>query len=325
MVVDTYYQKEKNLNTWHGFNVFAVDGTSLEIPCTDENINHFGAYSNQSKTLTSKASASILYDVLNDIIVDSIIGECHASERKQAIEHVNSVCYKNLLKNSIITFDRGYPSDELFNILIEKELFFLCRLSSSYNITKLDLPDDSIIKYHQKKTALELRVIKVTLSDGTIETLVTNILDQSVTLAMFKELYFLRWGIETKYNELKNSLEIEEFSGKKPIIIEQDFYASIYISIITSIMKKDVDLVIQSEQKQKSLKYKYQGNRNFILTQIIGKLILLLIYPRKHTSILKSILEKSKRIRSHIRTERSVERKIKYPRKTHHSNMKACL
>ncbi|CAI3670116.1 hypothetical protein CNEO4_740059 [Clostridium neonatale] len=36
--------------------------------------------------------------------------------------------------------------------------------------------------------------------------------------------------MESKYKELKSSIQIEEFSGTKPISIEQDFFVSIYLS-----------------------------------------------------------------------------------------------
>lgn len=75
---------------------------------------------------------------------------------------------------------------------------------------------DSIHEYKKGEFNGIVRVIKLMLPDGTKETLVTNIFDSKITVAMFKELYFLRWGIECKYKELKSSIEIEEFSGKKP-------------------------------------------------------------------------------------------------------------
>ena len=40
-----------------------------------------------------------------------------------------------------------------------------------------------------------------------------------------KELYGTRWTIEKNYDRLKNKLHIEKFTGKKKIIIEQDFYS----------------------------------------------------------------------------------------------------
>ncbi|MBU3107914.1 hypothetical protein [Clostridium gasigenes] len=58
-------------------------------------------------------------------------------------------------------------------------------------------------------------VIKVKISDGTIETGITNIFDKDLTPAISKKLYFFQWEIESKYKELKSSIEIEELFGTK--------------------------------------------------------------------------------------------------------------
>jgi hypothetical protein len=73
------------------------------------------------------------------------------------------------------------------------------------------------------------------------------------------------YGIECKYKELKSSIEIEEFSGTKPIAIKQDFYASIYLSMVASFIKTDADTMIANDNKHKTLKSEYQANRNFIM------------------------------------------------------------
>lgn len=39
------------------------------------------------------------------------------------------------------------------------------------------------------------------------------------------KIYDYRWGIETNYNTFKNRLDIENYSGIKPITIKQDIYA----------------------------------------------------------------------------------------------------
>ncbi|WP_257791425.1 transposase [Methanosphaera sp. BMS] len=57
-----------------------------------------------------------------------------------------------------------------------------------------------------------------------METLATNLFDKSMTIDDFKEIYNKRWTIETNYDKLKNKLETENFSGRRKIIIEQDFY-----------------------------------------------------------------------------------------------------
>jgi hypothetical protein len=141
---------------------------------------------------------------------------------------------------------------------------------------------------------------------------------------MFKELYSLIWGIECKYKELKSSIEIEEFSGKKPITIKQDFYVSVYISMLVSLIKSQSDMVITLKVNN-TTKYQYQANRNFILNKVFKNLIDMLIHHRKIIKIVNSIVEKAKKIRSHIRPNRSCERKNKHPRKKHHYQIKSCL
>lgn len=99
LFVNTFYCLQKNLNTWNGFNILAVDGTSLQVPDTAECGEYFGLSSNQNTTRTAIASASALYDVLNDIIVDARITKYRTSERNMAKQHIDSITNNVLLKN----------------------------------------------------------------------------------------------------------------------------------------------------------------------------------------------------------------------------------
>ena len=323
--VDSFYNSNINLKKWNGFNVFAVDGTTLQVPDTHENIEYFGTSTNQSTTKTALASASALYDVLNDIVIDSTILRYRTSEREMAKQHINSMTNKKLFNNSIVIFDRGYPGYDMFNFLEEKSLFFLMRVSSSYKVPQTISSNDSILTLKLGIHSKEVRVINVELPDGTIEILFTNIFDKTITTTLFKELYFLRWGVECKYKELKSSIEIEEFSGTKPIAIEQDFYVSIYLSMVASLIKKDADAAIANDNQDKNLKSEYQANRNFILSEVFKKIVTMMVKPISGMRILENLLEKAKKIRSQIRPNRSCERKNKHPRKKHHSQRKSCI
>ena len=99
-------------------------------------------------------------------------------------------------------------------------------------------------------------------------------------------------GMECKYKELKSSIEIEEFSGTKPIAIEQDFYASIYLSMVASLIKKDADAAIANDNKDKNLKSEYQANRNFILSEVLKKIITVMIKPISGKRILENYVRK---------------------------------
>lgn len=243
------------MKKWNGFNILAVDGTSLQVPDTVECGKYFGLSRNQNKTQTAIASASALYDVLNDMIVDASITKFRTSEREMAKQHINTLNNKKLLNNSIVLFDRGYPSYDMFDYLNDKNLFFLMRVSSSFKVVQSISSEDYILEYKIKGELKKIRVIKIKLSDDITEILVTNIYDETINPTKFKELYFLKWGVECKYKELKSSIKIEEFSGTKPIAIEQDFYASIYLSMIGTLIKNEADAAIANKIKDKDLKF----------------------------------------------------------------------
>ena len=324
LIVKIFYGSGMNTNQWNGFNVFAIDGTSLQIPDTLENVEVFGCKKNQYNIKTALASASMLYDVLNDIVVDAIIDTYPAKEKIQARNHIETITTLNQLQNSIITFDRGYPSFEFFNYLSEKGIFYVFRLSEAFNFAKSEVSEDTIHTYKKGKITGNLRIIKIILPDGTKETLATNLFDATISVNMFKELYFLRWGIEVKYKELKSNIEIEEFSGKKPITIKQDFYASIYLSMIASLLKKQSDELIRASLPSNA-KYQYQSNRKFILNKVFRHGIEILVYPRKRKILIQKIIKNAQKIRSQIRPNRSCERQNRHPRKKHHYQSKACI
>lgn len=325
LFVDKFYSSNKKLATWNGFNILAIDGTSLQVPDTKECGEYFGLSSNQNRTRTAVATASALYDVLNDIVVDARITKYRTSERKIAKQHIESIHDKLDHNKSIVIFDRGYPSYDMFDYLNSKGLLFLMRVSTSFKLAESLDSEDSILEYRVNGELKKVRVIKIELSDGITETLVTNIYDESIKMEKFKELYFLRWGIESKYKELKCSIEIEEFSGTKPNSIEQDFYVSVYLSMIGALLKKEADVAIANDNKNKNLKSKYQANRNFILGQVFRNIINIITKPSKRKKILNNILEKAIKIRSQLRLNRSCERKNKHPRKKHHHNIKSCI
>ena len=85
-------------------------------------------------------------------------------------------------------------------------------------------------KPYTKSSTLKIRLLRITLNGGGIEVLATSLLDSKhYGNEVFKELYFKRWKIETYYDELKNKLKIEEFSGYSNQSILQDFYSTLFV------------------------------------------------------------------------------------------------
>ncbi|OJH30291.1 Transposase DDE domain protein [Wolbachia endosymbiont of Armadillidium vulgare] len=112
-------------------------------------------------------------------------------------------------------------------------------------LRKLGLPDE-----------MKFRLVKIILSSGEVEVLVTSLLDeQSFTVEEFERLYYLRWGVETFFSRLKGRLNLENFTGKSIETIKQDFWSTIFISNLESIMIEDDEetLSAQNSKLKKSI------------------------------------------------------------------------
>ena len=86
--VNQFYQSSSHLTTWNGYSVFAVDGSTIQIPESKENIRVFGGNPNQTQKQSPLASVSVLYDVSNDILVDASLPSYRYSERESAKKHM---------------------------------------------------------------------------------------------------------------------------------------------------------------------------------------------------------------------------------------------
>ena len=73
---------------------------------------------------------------------------------------------------------------------------------------------------------MKLRVCRFLLDNGEFETVATS-LPPSFTLADIRELYHLRWGIETSFRDLKYTLGLVNLHGKSDAFAEQEIYASL--------------------------------------------------------------------------------------------------
>lgn len=131
----------------------------------------------------------------------------------------------------------------------------LLNSSRTRNIKNKELKEKA-----EEITHLDLRIVNIPLKTGEIETLITNIPPETATPEELKTLYGERWQIETGYDILKNKLHIENFSGKKRITIEQDFYSQIYMYNVLISAKIEFNKKIQAENKNCQCEYKININ-----------------------------------------------------------------
>ncbi len=323
--VKTYY--EEDYETIKGYLLLAIDGSDIEIPNTESLRKEYGMANNQ-KTVngigTARAKASMLYDVLNKIVITSIITKYKEPERKLAIKNIENL--KELIqKKQIITFDRGYPSIALFKYLEQNNIKYVMRASKTFcNEVSNTKTQDEVVKIPITKRVLktaeemnidikedwgsevETRVVKIVLNTGETEILITNLTQDEFTFEEIGELYFKRWGIEVKFNELKNKFEIENFSGILPIVIEQDFYANIYLSNLAKLIEEDAIEEAKLKYPKKVIEIEYKINKSVLIGKLKNKLIEIIIEDNENNqafllkklvnSIIKNIIYLTKEL-----------------------------
>jgi len=113
---------------------------------------------------------------------------------------------------------------------------------------------------------LKVRLVKVILDTGGKELLVTSLIDSTMyPVTIFQELYTLRWGVEEEYKTMKSVLEVEQFSGKSPHAVRQEFHAAIFLSNLQAVISREKDVQERIEKKTEGRKYEYQENRTSAL------------------------------------------------------------
>lgn len=318
----TFIKNCKRSNSWNGYQLYAIDGTDVQVPTTTENLKEFGSVKSPYGTETAGASATALFDITNDIILDGIICPYKTNERKMAKELLDSTMTCDMKKNSIVIMDRGYPGYDFLGYLYDNNINFVIRVKEQMSRLRDTKRTDGEVYRKCGSKCRTIRTIELTLKTGTKEYLITNIAKEEMQYNKFEELYFKRWGIEGKYRELKSRLELENFSGKKAICVKQDYFINLFFSNICSLMKEEIDKEIRDNTKEKK---EYQTRRSYLIYQInqqISGMILGLINVEDY---LKRVIEMCKKKRSQIRRNRTCERNLNLNRRKYCMNYKKCI
>jgi len=291
------FYSDNTINLFKGFRVLAIDGSTLRLPQDEILFDHYGG--EEQKSSVPLAKISTMYDVLNNITLHGVIDKYKSSERDLAIEHIEYLTHihqPNQPFEDLLIFDRGYPSLKLLLVLHQQKKHFILRITQSFlsetNIAIKENKTDSVLvieafpqckifkqvdkefmSQFPKNLKLQLRFLIFDLGNGKEEYILTSLLDQiKFTSNDIFMLYGKRWNIEENYKFYKNIVQIENFSGKSKIAVEQEFYGSIFAGNISSLLSLEAEIELEEErlktagsEKAKSLKYGYKANRNILI------------------------------------------------------------
>lgn len=173
-----YYEHIMERKLWNDrYHIFAIDGSTHEVPSSKSTFKEFGKQSDQKNPdlYWSMALALVLYDVLEDVIVDAAIEKQFYSECEMSLRHLARLFVLGLENDSIVIFDRGYYSAEIYQEWVTAGCKVLMRLKKPNRLCSLD--GDDVLDHVNAPdgTKIDCRVIKYTLSSGEIEYLITAV------------------------------------------------------------------------------------------------------------------------------------------------------
>ena len=326
-----YFNDHANPLTWHGFSLKAVDGSTVKLPNFPEIVEHFGVWNPRQGGPLPMARISQLFDPLNGITHHALIAPKSTGERELAARH-----FEHLNERDLVLLDRGYPAFWLFKLILFYKANFCSRISCkkwkiirrfmksgrSEQVITLSLPATSIAackKLQLNTRSIRLRLVRVELESGESEVLVTSLIDaEKYPHQLFAELYHDRWPIEEDYKVMKCRIEIENFSGKSPLSVYQDFHAAVFSKNITAMLVASTREKVASATASRILVYK--SNFTQALSTMRDTIVVLLQGSRKTIfKIISDLLETIAKAVEPVRPGR------KFPRNHKRAQRKCCL
>lgn len=236
----TEFYKAAEYKTLKGYRISAIDGTDYNLPCNEQLLEEFGSENYAGNLICVQALGSCLYDVLNHYLIDASIGRYDENERVHAKAHLEKLI-KIRTPKELVMFDRGYPSEELICFLEENNIKYLMRCTKDNFFREIrDFSETDGIVVRPLDIDNELKIRVLCYENG--NTFITNLGSDEFSSEEIYNLYHQRWTIETKYNEIKNKMAIENFSGVSKIAIYQDFWATMTLSNLMSALEFDASL-----------------------------------------------------------------------------------
>lgn len=240
---------------WRGHRLLGVDSSMLRLPDHPDNFTEFTAVevTNQHGAAGIRypaARMSVIYDLLNRVGLDARLQPGATSEQALAIGQLSAAAPGDVLLN-----DRGFTGYEYLawhqkrglhfvarcsvgSFLAAQELFRQNRAGRSVTVKLFaPIPIRAALRKLGLPLDLAVRFVSVRLPSGELEVLATSLRNEAqYPTKEFGALYHRRWGHETYYGLLKGRLDLENFSGHTPEAVRQDFYATVLLCNLESVL-----------------------------------------------------------------------------------------
>lgn len=266
-----YTDNQERVRELKSMRILAVDGSTLDLPYSPELAEAYGTLCNQHKdTPYIKGRVSIMHDLLNNMILDGVLQPFEEGEPVAALKHLD-YCQTG----DLVVYDRSYASFEMVYTHRQKGVLVLMRMKPTFSnqlrdFAQSDTDDITVLmkpgknhpikdKAYGKDAREEIRLVKFTLANGEQALLLTTLLDRDeFPIDLLKQIYGMRWAVETRYDVLKNVLQVEYFSGHTQRAILQDFYICLFLMNMQTLLADELQEELKSRYNHR--KFEYQVN-----------------------------------------------------------------
>jgi hypothetical protein len=293
---------------WRGHRLLGMDSSTLRLPNNPELRAAFTAVDvlcqfGPTGVGLAQARISVLYDLLNRAGLDARLEPSALGEVALAMQQLPQA-----RAGDVVISDRGYAGYHYLTAHQRLGLHFVVRCSAgsfaaarelfradqalrSVIVTlRAPVADQARIKAEGLPMELTVRFVSLRLSTGQLEVLVTSLLDEALyPTEEFLELYGRRWGHETFYLMLKSRLDLENFSGETAEAVRQDFYASVLLCNLESILTQPTQEAMTARSLEHKHQHPQQVNRANSYHALKGRLFELLESSRAPEEILHEL------------------------------------
>ena len=208
------------------------------------------------------------------------------------------------LRNNIYTEERDYMSSDDEMVRIKLDETRRKQFKSNYFRNKINII-----------SALNLRIVNIELETGEVETLITNLPQETMSKEQLKEIYTARWGIECTYKTLKQRLQIQNYTAQTEIGITQDIYSTFLTYNVFCYSRIYLNLIINQKMRKKGKNDHYDVNQSNLISRLKTDLFETILDSQKEKNFINNIIKKCTIAPNKIKKPRKYERKKITPRR----------
>ena len=323
-----------NLNRINGDRlIMAFDGSMISLQQTKSLMDEFGGiHGKDPKAVGSPLSrAEFLVDTETECIIDAEFGNFRSDEGTMAVSIINRLPQSILDRKPIALFDRKYCGFRTIYAAQSKGIDFVIRVKRNFSKATDEFmksgketdcieiaPRQQSVRRHLKLYPDEpfgksVKVYMCRAYDGNEPIILMSSIP--LTPEMGARMYSLRWKAESAIGSFKNLFQIEIFSGNRPIVVRQDFYARLipynfFYLLLHAATLECLKQDGEDKRKTRKLKYAYRLNANASLhsfKEVFPKMC----YPNSDDSYVLNLIKFMTKFHEPIRPNRHLNRKFR--------------